>query len=324
MRFIQLGIFLFILGFAPHAYANPEFGVQKQAVINGHAASDSVYSAVVSLAIESGDMLYSYCSGVLIRKNIVLTAAHCLENEDGFDFEHFYHAGKIRVALGQHVVSKLDTSSYGIDHFIAHPDFYRNHHDLALVFLDNDVPTTKAEPVDVYSDNSRLRAFATNHQAVEFVGFGMDEQDNSGNRLRVDSAVNAYCPNAVNDCSFTVLSKEKVAIPPGSLLHEIQSGGPCRGDSGGPVILENNTGLHVLGIVSYGDADCKAYSVSTSVADHIDWIERGMNEAEPSEGCSASPLRQNSDLDALILLLLLSGVAFLRKKSQLSVANNSQ
>lgn len=325
MRISQFGIFFVIVfGFVPNAFADPELGLHKLAIMNGQVASDSEYSAVVSLAIESGDMLYSYCSGVLIRNNVVLTAAHCMENEDGFDFEQFYRAGKIRVAMGTHIDSRFNTSSYGITHIVAHPEYYQNHHDLALVFLDSEVPITEAEPIDVYMDKTRLRSFAMNRQSVDFVGYGMDEDDNGGNRQKVGGEISAYCPNAVNDCGVTVASKEYVSFFPGTILHEIQSGGPCRGDSGAPVILRNNTGLHVIGIVSYGDAECKLYSVSVSVPDHLDWIQREMNDEEREEGvgCSSLPLRDRWNLSAFILLILLCGLSFFRKKNQLSIANN--
>lgn len=325
MRIFLLGIFISsMFAFSSNAWAVPDFSSQKLAVFYGHDAPDSDYSAVVSLALEANDKLYPYCSGVLIRENVVLTAAHCLQNEENFDFQMLYNNRKIHVTVGQHIDSKFNTPFYDIQRFVIHPDYSNHHHDIAVVFLNHIVPPQEAQTIDIYSDNTRFKAFAQNHQTVEFIGFGTDENNHSGSRLVIEGTVSSYCPNAVNDCGYTVLDTEVIAFPKGSFVHEISSGGPCHGDSGGPVVIKNNTGSHLLGIVSYGDDECSRYSVSTSAADHIDWILSeidGDDENVSHDDCSAVPM-QNKNNSPLMPLIFMTFWIGLMKKFKLSVANN--
>jgi secreted trypsin-like serine protease len=50
---------------------------------------------------------------------------------------------------------------------------------------------------------------------------------------------------------------------------------PCRGDSGGPLLISQNNEFFVYGIVSFGDVYCGygKYTILTNVVYYLSWIE---------------------------------------------------
>ena len=50
-----------------------------------------------------------------------------------------------------------------------------------------------------------------------------------------------------------------------------------QGDSGGPIVLPSLSGDVVVGVTSWGPADCRTpYSFYTRIADHLPWLKAKM------------------------------------------------
>ncbi len=228
------------------------------AIYGGEVVSPGEYPDVV--AIQAGSVL---CTGTLVSSRVVLTAAHCFPNS--------LSLGSIRVSKGDQAGSPY----YDVEAFGSHPDFCNDLdtckediHDLAYLKLAEPFPATPAEVLLEQDDwDEGMFVGAT----VLLVGYGQDEQSNSGTKKFVETEITHFSESG----------------------HEFRAGGDgkdsCQGDSGGPAFIVLSDGRRLLAGVTSRGVMCGEGGYYTLPASELCWLrdEAGLDlTSDMSDTCS--------------------------------------
>lgn len=220
--------------------------------------------------LSKGSENASLCTGTLIGRDVVLTAAHCVDG--GLESTR---AERLVMIFGNDplcALSRKDTTrARKAEKIVIHPDWSNGRAggvDLALVKLVSDAPAA-----------TRTLGVATGLPALDDdreiygAGYGRttDYEDAEGElpylriaRLKPQNKV----PNQgiVNNPASRRL-----------IFNQKEGGSLCRGDSGGPAVVIEGGAPKIIGVASYvWDPDastCKSYVVHTSVAYYREWLE---------------------------------------------------
>ncbi|EDW02911.1 trypsin [Drosophila grimshawi] len=227
-------------------------------IVNGEPTTIEAYPYQVSIQRTNG---FHFCGGSLIKDNIVLTAAHCMQK---------YKAGEMQVRLGS-TNSDKDGEVVSVESFKFHEDYDSSLmiNDVALIKLSSPVRmTAKVRTIDLAKDTPK-----TGTPAV-VTGWG--------------TTCFLFCssPKILQMVDVSVLQiedcrKEPYAYGEESILETMvcangEKKDACQGDSGGPLVAN---GVQI-GVVSWGNG-CAWSSypgVYADVASLRSWIEK--NSAE--------------------------------------------
>jgi hypothetical protein len=195
-----------------------------------------------------------HCTGTLIGKHTVLTAAHCL---------YTYTAAAMTFVVGKHSGSPITSSGVvGYDFPKANPNdsfAYDDQNlidDIGVVYLKDDLgyPT-----YSLHANDPNLLDVATNGTTLLFVGYGytrlLGRLTGQGIKRKVPMSI---------------------AIPAGQPRKFTYGGATtntCFYDSGGPAFAQTSSGqLVVAGITSGGDVACSQNGVDTRVQLYTQWV----------------------------------------------------
>jgi secreted trypsin-like serine protease len=236
---------------------NDELNQSQDPIINGELPDEPMHDAVVSLHKRVGDSYYIniYCSGTLIAPDVVLTAAHCLD--EGRNKFNPIEPEEVWVYVGDNPVVESDNIEVFWDHVYdvtevqAHPS-YNNRaltDDIGLLRLASSPPVT---PVAALPASLGLTS-ADEGATINFAGFGENEDGEYDQKLQIDGVL---------DHLYSAFQ----------IYYYQYEGGPCFGDSGGPAFIKRNGTPYVAGLTSYGDSTCATYGVSTRPDYYTNWI----------------------------------------------------
>lgn len=196
-------------------------------IVGGQATSS--YPAVVALT-QFGS---PFCTGTVVAKRVVVTAAHCLE---GGSIQGW------RVAFGPSAFSPQ--AQITVVDAIAHPSFDPNRirNDIAVVLLAQDAPVT---PIAL---NDGMPSSWVG-KSLTFVGYGA-----SNGRTESGAGIKRVVSIPISQVGST------------QFAYQDSSRNTCFGDSGGPAFAKDAAGnLTLAGVTSYGDQTCSVYGVDTRV-----------------------------------------------------------
>jgi len=206
------------------------------------------------------------CTGILYQKQVVITAAHCV---DGYTAEQILVSGP-----GDRVSEAGLYQSIGV---IKHERFSRSKsliglNDIALLVLD--LPVQNARLVEIANKKS---IDSLTKSKMYIYGYGLDENGESPDEAR-RSLVLDYSKNAGKQYpSFN--SSIHLAVGKFNKKGGVYSRA-CSGDSGGPLVSFANNKVILLGIASFGAEDCNAKSPSVymKVSAYNSWINSSLNK----------------------------------------------
>ena len=237
-------------------------GGQSFTLTNTDPDANTIASHTVVLLNTTNLSMHSRCTGTLIAKNIILTAAHCVDAE--------LTALWVVTSVYEFAVSERHPVIQIIRHenytAFSRPFDDKPNDDLALVKFSGDLPSFYKPTSWVSSFNPSVKRFW-----LPIAGYGetLDGQGDSG-ELRLGKAT---VFDFSSDANYFKTDQSN---------HE----GICKGDSGGPAYLKIQDEFYILGIVSAIDNHsldgqmtperCYGTGYFNSSLFYQDWITRNL------------------------------------------------
>jgi secreted trypsin-like serine protease len=250
------GLFILVMSASLFARAEIDYGLFRPAIVNGEVVpnhmSDLRAMTPRILIIDSSEKIIyrSWCTGLLIAPEVVLTAAHCLDAEPQ-DLEIEVHFGDRVVAIKKFVVhpsyERLDNEK-----IFGHVMTKGGANDVALIFLAQ--PMNSITPALLPDQGYHIK----DKTRVTMAGYGFigPDEDNESGDLR-------YVEVPVKEISKGRLTLEGKKTS-------------CHGDSGGPLLLQKGTRWMSIGVVSIGD--CIEIATPMRTSHFSAWIQEQIEE----------------------------------------------
>jgi len=220
-------------------------GTPELPILGGTQATPGQFPSTVAVEVAGG-----LCSGTLISKDWVMTAAHCLSPAVLHVANQAAVTSSVRVHFG---TVNLGTASGNVGtaaETIPNPGFsidQLGHSDVGLIRL--------ATPVDIATVPVNLvPANAPIGIDVTMVGFGATAVGGGGS-----VGIEFVVTQKSIACSSVGIGSDSQLL----CFSQVNGKGKCEGDSGGPSFAMVNGAQMQVGITSFGDQDCANFGADT-------------------------------------------------------------
>lgn len=237
------------------------------AIHGGRDARPGELKSTVALATRNSSGVYkTFCSGTLISKNTVLTAAHCYGHSEQRNVFVVFSQNLKQSSVIASPANKWTLHEKWDEETIEQED-PRNTHDLALLSFTGDIPATN-EPAELLTDDS----FVKRNTTILVAGYGFKDES-----LETDQS---GWPKMPSGDGVLRSARVKVSDPRFSateVLTDEFKAGTTSADSGGSAFLRRGTRHYLWGVTSRGMPG--EDGVYTRVSLFLDWIRENSKSA---------------------------------------------
>ncbi|MDF3065647.1 MAG: peptidase and chymotrypsin/Hap [Polyangiaceae bacterium] len=227
---------------------------------------------------------YRTCSGTYYAPRVVVTAAHCLQ--DVVDRPLFVYYGDDFEADS----SQLTEDAYGLvppppgtpssfaqaDSFESHSSFDPSaiYPDIGVVYLDRKLPFDPLPILRTPLEANRqvtLTGWGSNSTPTPTTGAGAGVQRTGTSRTLGSPTAADYHPEDPNPGLLIAANRPSLLKLDGRAPYA----NGCFGDSGGPVLVNNNGQTYIAGVNYFTGLSCADYSLATRPSSFLPFLDQG-------------------------------------------------
>ena len=268
-----LSSLLLFTHFSSQAAAQPPHSPPTPLIVGGETAAPGELPWQVMVLPGN-----SLCGGTLIDTEWVLTAAHCMYDENN----QLLSASAVTVVAGEYTMQDTDGTeqSRSVSTLQVHPNYnpVTSDNDIALLQLSAPVvPGNAVSTVPLVTSPANDDLVAAGTLAL-VSGWGATTDGGEIatvlQKVQIPLVDNSSCNAAYGG-----------GITENMLCAGLEEGGKdsCQGDSGGPLVVPDGNSWRLAGVVSFGSgcAQPGLYGVYARVSRYVDWIQTALGETPP-------------------------------------------